>query len=209
MINKTEKTNNSREVKRNTESLKLNFLNISKKYAEYLMKILPIYSYVIHHMELVLYVPVKKLNQIAYFLKNHTFSQYTVLTDISGVDYPTRGLFRFDVVYFLLSIRYNSRIKLKIAIDEKTNVPSLTNIYMNANWSEREVFDLFGIQFENHTDLRRILTDYGFKGHPMKKDFPLVGFVEVRYDDTLSQIVYEPVQLSQIGYGYHGQKIIK
>jgi len=138
---------NEKDNTKQKQTKAISFIHISKNYAEYLMKILPIYSYVIHRMELVLYVPVQKLNEIAYFLKNHTFSQYTILTEVTGVDYPARGLFRFDVVYFLLSIRYNSRLKLKVAIDEKTSVPSLTNIYMNANWSEREVFDLFGIEF--------------------------------------------------------------
>lgn len=185
------------------------FIKVTKKFADYLLQILPIYSYSIHYMELVLYVPVEKIREIAFFLRDHTMTQYKVLTEIAGVDYPARGNFRFEVVYMLLSIRYNARVKLKVVVDDKTSIPSLVSVYKNANWSEREVYDMFGITFKEHHDLRRILTDYGFKGFPLRKDFPLSGFVEVRYDDTVSHIVYEPVQLSQIGYGFDGQRLIK
>lgn len=185
------------------------FVQVNKKYADYLLDILPIYSYVIHFRELCIYVPVEKVKEIIFFLRDHTLAQYKLLTEITAVDYPARGQFRFDVVYMLLSTRFNARLKVKVSVDSTTAVPSITSIYKNANWSEREVFDMFGITFKDHPDLRRILTDYGFTGFPLRKDFPLTGFVEVRYDDTVSHIVYEPVQLAQIGYGFSGQRITK
>ena len=129
-------------------------------------------------------------------LKNHTNSQYKILSDICAVDYPFKKN-RFEVVYNLLSITYNSRITIIISIDEKTPVNSCTDIYSAAGWFEREVLDMFGIFFIGHKDLRRILTDYGFKGHPLKKDFPLTGFTEVRYSDFEKRIVLEEVSLAQ------------
>ena len=118
------------------------------------------------------------------------------LTDICGVDYPAREK-RFEVVYHFLSPTQNARIRVKVATDEETPVPSITGLFPGADWFEREAYDFYGILFTGHPDLRRILTDYGFEGHPLRKDFPLTGFVEVRYDDEQKRVVYEPVRLPQ------------
>ena len=128
--------------------------------------------------------------------RDHTGLQYKVLTDITGVDYPERGQ-RFEVVYNRLSIRYGVRLFVKVRVDELQTVPSRTGRYKSANWMERERWDRFGVGVEGHPDLRRILTDYGFEGHPMRKDFPLTGYTEVRYDETLKRVVSEPVELTQ------------
>ena len=120
----------------------------------------------------------------------------SVLIDICGVDWPAREP-RFDVVYHLLSMSENARLRLKIEVGENEPVPSATGVFPAANWYEREVFDMYGIEFEGHPDLRRILTDYGFRGHPLRKDFPLTGFVELRYDETRKRVAYEPVHLTQ------------
>jgi len=130
------------------------------------------------------------------FLKNHHNCQFGSLVDIAGVDMPTRK-FRFEVVYNLLSFRFNSRIRVKTYTDELTPLDSCNDIFKAANWNEREAWDMFGIYFSNHPDLRRILTDYGFEGHPLRKDFPLTGYVELRYDDELRRVVQEPVELAQ------------
>ncbi len=116
--------------------------------------------------------------------------------DLTAVDYPTRKK-RFDVVTHLLSPKYNRRIRVKVATDEETPVPSLSGLYPAANWFEREAYDLFGVYFSGHPDLRRLLTDYGFEGHPLRKDFPMTGYVEVRYDDEQKRVLYEKVQLPQ------------
>ena len=116
--------------------------------------------------------------------------------DVCGVDWPERER-RFDVVYNLLSLKLNQRVRVKIQTDETTPVPSVTAIFPSAGWYEREAWDLFGIFFSDHPDLRRLLTDYGFEGHPLRKDFPLTGYVEVRYDDEQKRVVYEPVKLTQ------------
>ncbi len=121
---------------------------------------------------------------------------FEVLIDICGVDYPERAE-RFDVVYHLLSPRLNQRLRVKISTDETTPVPSVNDVFPAANWYEREAYDLYGIRFTGHPDLRRILTDYGFQGYPLRKDFPLTGYVEVRYDDERKRVVYEPVKLTQ------------
>ena len=115
------------------------------------------------------------------------------LIDLAGVDYPDRPL-RFDVVYHLLSLTKNQRVRLKVQTDEDTPVPTVTGVYPNADWYEREAFDMYGVFFDGHPDLRRILTDYGFHGHPLRKDFPMSGYVELRYDDALKRVVYEPVK---------------
>ena len=130
------------------------------------------------------------------FLRDDQVCRFSVLIDICGADYPNRPK-RFDVVYHLLSLHRNHRIRVKIETDEATPVPSACTIWPAANWFEREAFDMYGIQFSDHPDLRRILTDYGFTGHPLRKDFPLTGFVEVRYDDEQKRVVYEPVKLVQ------------
>jgi NADH dehydrogenase (ubiquinone) Fe-S protein 3 len=129
-------------------------------------------------------------------LKNHISWQYALLSSISGVDY-LYSKYRFCVVYDLLSLRTNSRLRIKTFINEITSVESSVNIFINANWWEREVWDLFGIYFKNHLDLRRLLTDYGFEGFPMRKDYPLAGFIELRYDLTKKRIVVEPSVLAQ------------
>jgi NADH-quinone oxidoreductase subunit C len=118
------------------------------------------------------------------------------LVTICGVDYPTRPE-RFEVVYNLLSVSKNLRLRVKVTTDEDTPVPSVVSVYPSANWFERETWDLYGVFFQDHPDLRRLLTDYGFEGHPLRKDFPLTGFVEVRWDDNEKRVVYEPVRLSQ------------
>ncbi len=122
--------------------------------------------------------------------------QFRILVDIAGVDWPKREK-RFDVVYHLLSLTRNARLRVKLQTDETTPVPSITGVWPAANWLEREAFDMFGIVFSDHPDLRRILTDYGFSGHPFRKDFPLTGYVELRYDDELKRVVYKPVELVQ------------
>jgi NADH-quinone oxidoreductase subunit C len=129
-------------------------------------------------------------------LRDDAKCQFEVLIDICGVDYPERAD-RFDVVYHLLSPRLNQRVRVKITTDETTPVPSVNDVFPAANWYEREAYDLYGIRFTGHPDLRRILTDYGFQGHPLRKDFPLTGYVEVRYDDEKKRVVYEPVKLTQ------------
>ncbi|HXM00844.1 MAG TPA: NADH-quinone oxidoreductase subunit C [Rhizomicrobium sp.] len=121
---------------------------------------------------------------------------FTVLIDICGVDWPQRPM-RFDVVYHLLSLTGNARIRLKLHADESTPVPTVTGVFAAASWYERETFDMYGITFADHPDLRRLLTDYGFSGYPLRKDFPLTGFVELRYDDELKRVTYRPVQLVQ------------
>nr|ANO44451.1 NADH dehydrogenase subunit 9 [Schizochytrium sp. TIO1101] len=146
------------------------------------------------HITLV--VKKESLIDVIRFLKSNSHCQFIVLSDIAGVDYPFRAN-RFEVVYQLLSIRYNCRITVKVNLASEEAVPSITSIHESANWYEREAFDLFGIFFSNHPDLRRILTDYGFEGHPMRKDFPLTGFHELRYDIEKKRVVCEPLELSQ------------
>ena len=130
------------------------------------------------------------------FLRDDSQCLFKGLMDLCGVDYPQREE-RFEVVYNLLSIRQNLRIRLKVPTDESTPVPSATGLFSSAGWLEREAWDMYGIYFSDHPDLRRLLTDYGFEGHPMRKDFPLTGYVEVRYDDAQKRVVYEPVKLTQ------------
>lgn len=130
------------------------------------------------------------------FLRDDANCQFKQLMDVCGVDLPEREP-RFDVVYNLLSLVHNMRIRVKTAADGETPVPSVAGVFRSASWWEREVWDMFGIYFSNHPDLRRMLTDYGFEGHPLRKDFPLTGHVEVRWDDDLKRVVYEPVTLAQ------------
>jgi NADH-quinone oxidoreductase subunit C len=129
-------------------------------------------------------------------LRDDPKCRFEVLIDICGVDYPERAE-RFDVVYHLLSPRLNQRLRVKVATDETSPVPSVNEVFPAANWYEREAYDLYGIRFTGHPDLRRLLTDYGFQGYPLRKDFPLTGYVEVRYDDEKKRVVYEPVKLTQ------------
>lgn len=132
-------------------------------------------------------------------LRDHGNCQFKSLIDITAVDFPERkaNTGRFEVVYHLLTLHFRSRIRVKVYVDELDNVPSISGLYSGANWYEREVWDLFGIFFSNHPDLRRILTDYGFEGYPLRKDFPLTGYVEVRYDDEEKRVVCEPLELTQ------------
>jgi NADH-quinone oxidoreductase subunit C len=129
-------------------------------------------------------------------LKDDADFQFQQLIELCGVDYPERPL-RFDVVYHLLSLTKNLRLRVKVQTNEDTAVPSVTGVYPNADWCEREAFDMYGMFFSGHPDLRRILTDYGFHGHPLRKDFPMTGYVEVRYDDSLKRVVYEPVKITE------------
>ncbi|VAV87321.1 NADH-ubiquinone oxidoreductase chain C [hydrothermal vent metagenome] len=130
------------------------------------------------------------------FLKNDPTCKFSTLIDITAVDYPERDK-RFDVVYHFLSMYQNHRIRLRVAVREEDMLPSITEVHPSANWFEREVFDMFGLLFTGHPDLRRILTDYGFRGHPLRKDFPTTGYTEVRYDEVEKRVVYEPVSLVQ------------
>lgn len=146
--------------------------------------------------ELTVVVPASEIVALMRFARDDPRLAFVSIIDICGVDYPAREK-RFDVVYHLLSPRQNVRIRLKVATDEATPVPSITGVFPGAAWFEREAYDLYGILFSGHPDLRRLLTDYGFDGHPLRKDFPLTGFVEVRYDDAAKRVVYEPVKLMQ------------
>ena len=146
--------------------------------------------------ELTLYIAPSSVIPTLTFLRDHTQCQFRSMVDISGVDYPTRSQ-RFEVVYHLLSVKHNARIRVKTYADEVTPVPSACAVYHAANWYEREIYDLYGVFFHGHPDLRRILTDYGFEGHPLRKDFPLTGYTEVRYDEEKKRVVTEPLQLTQ------------
>jgi len=146
--------------------------------------------------ELTITVKRDDILDVLQFLRDDTQTQFWNIIDIAGVDYPERKE-RFEVVYHLLSPRLNARIRIKISTDEETAVKSATDLYPGANWFEREAWDMYGILFSGHPDLRRLLTDYGFEGHPLRKDFPLTGYVEVRYDDEVKRVVYEPVELRQ------------
>ena len=136
------------------------------------------------------------LKDLVEFLRDDTSCRFSSLVDITAVDLPERPA-RFDVVYHFLSMYRNQRIRVKVAVREDEMVPSITKLHPSADWFEREVFDMFGILFSGHPDLRRILTDYGFRGHPLRKDFPTTGYVEVRYDEMEKRVVYEPVKLVQ------------
>jgi len=146
--------------------------------------------------ELVLGVRREAIVGVLTYLRDDPDCLFKVFIDICGVDYPERAE-RFDVVYHLLSMKQNMRVRLKVATNEDVPVPSVVSVFPGANWFEREAWDLYGIFFSDHPDLRRLLTDYGFEGHPLRKDFPLTGYVEVRYDDEQKRVVYEPVKLTQ------------
>ena len=151
---------------------------------------------VLAYGELTVTVPKNMIVEVVTLLRDDPEYQFISIIDISGADYPYREE-RFDVVYHLLSPRKNLRIRVKVTTSENEPVPSVTGVYPGALWYEREVYDLYGVLFTGHPDLRRILTDYGFEGYPLRKDFPLTGFVEVRYDDEVKRVVYEPVELRQ------------
>ncbi|NCO87058.1 MAG: NADH-quinone oxidoreductase subunit C [Rhodobacterales bacterium] len=148
------------------------------------------------HGELTVRVALSSLVAFVEFLKADQTCRFSSLVDITAVDHPGRAK-RFDVVYHLLSMYQNQRIRLRVEIREEDYVPSIIEVHPSANWFEREVFDMFGILFSGHPDLRRILTDYGFRGHPLRKDFPTTGYTEVRYDEVQKRVVYEPVKLVQ------------
>ena len=146
--------------------------------------------------ELTLISDAGSIIELLKFLQGNAACQFTTLVDICGVDYPEREK-RFEVVYHLLSMRQNQRIRITVPVAEDEIVPSCIELYPAADWFEREVFDMYGVMFSGHPDLRRILTDYGFRGHPLRKDFPTTGYIEVRYDEEQKRVVYEPVKLTQ------------
>ncbi|WP_240233653.1 NADH-quinone oxidoreductase subunit C [Devosia lacusdianchii] len=146
--------------------------------------------------ELTLTVDRESIVSVATFLRDDPRCRFISIVDVCGVDYPERDE-RFDVVYHFMSPHLNQRVRVKVSADDETPVPSITGVFVGANWFEREAYDLYGVLFSGHPDLRRILTDYGFDGHPLRKDFPTTGFVEVRYDEERKRVVYEPVKLAQ------------
>ena len=150
----------------------------------------------IENKELMIEINESNLLEVVQFLKSNEQCKFRQLIDIAGVDYPDEDK-RFQLVYLFLSHENNNRIKIKINFDLNQIINSLTKIFPAANWMEREVFDMYGVKFKNHPDMRRILTDYGFKGHPLRKDFPLTGFNEVRYSEKEKKVIYEPVKLEQ------------
>ncbi len=146
--------------------------------------------------ELTLAVQRSSLVKVLTFLRDDAHCQFQQLMFIAGADYPEREQ-RFEVIYHLLSLRHNQRIRVRVEVSEEKLVPSVTGVFSSANWFEREVWDMYGVAFTDHPDLRRLLTDYGFEGHPLCKDFPLTGYMEVRYDEERKRVIYEPVKLAQ------------
>jgi NADH-quinone oxidoreductase subunit C len=153
-------------------------------------------AFKVEYGELTVTGPAKRIVELLTLLRDNPEYRFHQLMDITAVDFPERER-RFDVVYHLLSLTHNRRMRIKVETDEDTPVPSAVPAYPNADWYERETFDMFGVFFSGHPDLRRILTDYGFHGYPLRKDFPMTGYVEVRYDEALKRVVYEPVKLTQ------------
>jgi len=168
------------------------------EYGSYLLQCLPkfVQQYSVLKDELTLHVAPSAIVPVLTFLRDHSQCQFKAVMDITAVDFPTKKE-RFEVVYNMLSVKLNGRIRVKTYTDEVRPVPSVTGLFRGADWYEREVWDLFGVFFKDHPDLRRILTDYGFEGHPLRKDFPLTGYTEVRYDEEKKRVVYEPLQLTQ------------
>ncbi len=150
----------------------------------------------IAHDELTILATVEKIVELTTFLRENPGCQFQTLIDVCGVDFPDREK-RFEVVYHFLSMHQNLRVRVKLAVREDEVVPSITEVHPSADWFEREVFDMYGVVFSGHPDLRRILTDYGFSGYPLRKDFPTTGYVELRYDEEQKRVVYEPVKLVQ------------
>ncbi len=165
---------------------------------DYIAKALPgaVTGAVVAFGELTLTAEANEITKVVTFLRDDARCQFWNIIDVCGVDYPGRAK-RFDVVYHFLSPKQNSRVRVKVQTDETTPVASITPVFPGAVWFERETYDLYGVLFTGHPDLRRLLTDYGFDGHPLRKDFPTSGFVEVRYDDQQKRVVYEPVRLAQ------------
>jgi len=175
------------------------------KYGAWIMGCLPKYvqQFSVWKDELTIYICPTGTLPVFSFLKYNTAAEFTQISDITAVDFPTKDQ-RFEVVYNLLSMRHNARIRVKTYADEVTPVPSITSLYDGANWYEREVYDLFGVFFVGHPDLRRIMTDYGFEGHPLRKDFPMTGYTEIRYDEEKKRIVTEPLELTQAFRNFEG-----
>ncbi|RIB18207.1 hypothetical protein C2G38_2185313 [Gigaspora rosea] len=175
------------------------------EYGKHLLSMLPkfIQLYSVYKDELSLYVAPNAIIPVMTFLRDHTGSQFKQVQDICGVDYPSRPN-RFEIVYNMLSIHYNARIRVKTYANEISPVPSIVSLFNGANWFEREVYDMYGVIFTDHPDLRRILTDYGFEGHPMRKDFPLTGYVEIRYDEERKRVVAEPLEMTQSFRNFEG-----
>ncbi|KAH0491506.1 hypothetical protein TgHK011_002934 [Trichoderma gracile] len=175
------------------------------RYGTWLMGCLPKYvqQFSVWKDELTIYISPAGVIPVFSFLKYNTAAEFTQVSSVTACDYPTRS-YRFEVVYNLLSVRYNSRIRVKTYADESSPVPSITSLFSGANWYEREVYDLYGVFFTGHPDLRRIMTDYGFEGHPLRKDFPLTGYTEIRYDEEKKRIVTEPLELTQAFRNFEG-----
>lgn len=171
---------------------------VLQELGEYLQLQLPmvVQGFEIDRGELIATVEPAAIVRVMTFLRDDVNCKFTQLMDVCGVDYPGREL-RFDVVYNLLSMSHNRRIRVKVQTDAETAVPTVTGVFASAGWWERETWDMYGVYFHDHPDLRRILTDYGFEGHPLRKDFPLTGYVELRYDEEQKRVVYEPVKLTQ------------
>ncbi|KAI1319663.1 hypothetical protein F5Y16DRAFT_390636 [Xylariaceae sp. FL0255] len=175
------------------------------RYGSWLMDCLPKYvqQFSVWKDELVIYISPSGVLPVFSFLKYNTAAEFTQVSAITAVDFPTKQN-RFEVVYNLLSVRHNARIRVKTYADETSPVPSITPLFDGANWYEREVYDMFGVFFTGHPDLRRIMTDYGFEGHPLRKDFPLTGYTEIRYDEEKKRIVTEPLELTQAFRNFEG-----
>ncbi|KAF8591968.1 NADH or F420H2 dehydrogenase [Ramaria rubella] len=175
-------------------------------YGSYLLQSLPKYiqQFSVLRDELTLHVSPSGVVPVLTFLRDHAQCQFKACMDVSGADYPSRQK-RFEVAYHLLSVRYAARIRVKTYAGEVDTVPSVSGVFRSADWFEREVWDMYGVFFEGHPDLRRILTDYGFEGHPLRKDFPLTGYTEVRYDEERKRVVYEPLQLTQAFRNFEAQ----
>ncbi len=171
-----------------------NLINLEKKINSELTT--KINSSKIKHNQIYLTIDSNDITDVILFLKTNDHAKFKQLIDITAVDYPEKD-HRFKMVYLLLSHEFNTRVLIEFYISESEKIPSITKIYPSANWMEREVFDMYGVNFQNHPDLRRILTDYGFEGHPLRKDFPITGHNEVRYSEEAKKVVYEPVKLEQ------------
>ncbi|KAI1632704.1 NADH-ubiquinone oxidoreductase 30.4 kDa subunit-like protein [Biscogniauxia mediterranea] len=175
------------------------------RYGSWLMGCMPKYiqQFSVWKDELVIYIPPSGVIPVFSFLKYNTAAEFTQVSTITAVDFPTKDQ-RFEIVYNLLSVRHNARIRVKTYADEASPVPSITPLFDGANWYEREVYDMFGVFFVGHPDLRRIMTDYGFEGHPLRKDFPLTGYTEIRYDEEKKRVVTEPLEMTQAFRNFEG-----